>query len=225
VRRDDVLLLCSDGLTSMVSEEQIAQILGSAQTLDEAGDRLIREANEAGGRDNITVVLTRVEEVDNGDGAIDQPTIVGQPAPSAPPAPPPPAPPGAKPSSRRRSPIPARAPAEPERRRLRDRRYVKLVAALIAVLVVLFLVGGGGYLATRQLYFVGTNSQGIVTIYRGLPYDLPAGIHLYETFFVSGVPGGLVPQDRRKNFFNNQLRSQSSAMNLVKNLELGRVSQ
>ena len=92
-------------------------------------------------------------------------------------------------------------------------------------MVVLFLVGGGGYLATRQLYFVGTNSQGIVTIYRGLPYDLPAGIHFYETFFVSGVPAALVPPDRRKNFFNNQLRSQSSAMGLVKNLELGRVSR
>ena len=57
------------------------------------------------------------------------------------------------------------------------------------MLVVLVLVGGGGYLATRQLYFIGTDQQGIVTIYRGLPYDLPAGIRLYETFYVSGVPG------------------------------------
>jgi protein phosphatase len=89
----------------------------------------------------------------------------------------------------------------------------------------LFLVLGGGYLATRQLYFVGTNSQGIVTIYRGLPYELPAGLQLYETFFVSGVPASLVPADRRKNVFNNQLRSQTSAMNLVRNLELGKVTQ
>ena len=102
---------------------------------------------------------------------------------------------------------------------------MKPAAALLAVLIVLFLVGGGGYLATRQLYFVGTNSQGIVTIYRGLPYDLPAGVQLYETYFVSGVPASLVPPDRRRNFFNNQLRSQSSAQNLVKNLELGRISQ
>jgi serine/threonine protein phosphatase PrpC len=225
VRRDDVLLLCSDGLTSMISEEQIAQILGSAETLDEAADRLIREANEAGGRDNITVVLTRVEEVDNGDGAIDQPTIIGAPRAPMPSTPPASAEPASEPSSRRLTPIPAAPAAEPDHKRLRDRRYIKPVAALIAVLIVLFLVGGGGYLATRQLYFVGTNSQGIVTIYRGLPYDLPAGIHLYETFFVSGVPASLVPADRRKNVFNNQLRSQTSAMNLVKNLELGRVSQ
>ena len=54
-----------------------------------------------------------------------------------------------------------------------------------------------------------------------MPYELPAGIRLYETYFVSGIPGSLVPADRRKNFFNNQLRSQSAAQNLVKNLELG----
>jgi protein phosphatase len=102
---------------------------------------------------------------------------------------------------------------------------VKPIAALLAVLAVLLLVGGGGYLATRQLYFIGTDSQGIVTIYRGLPYVLPAGIPLYETFFVSGVPASLVPSDRRSEFFNNNLRSQSDATKLVRDLELGRVSK
>ena len=83
-------------------------------------------------------------------------------------------------------------------------------------MIVLFLIGGGGYLATRQLYFIGTNSQGIVTIYRGLPYDLPAGIRLYETFYVSGVPASLVPADRRGALLNHHLRSQSDATKLVR---------
>ena len=96
---------------------------------------------------------------------------------------------------------------------------------MTAGVIVLALIIGGGYLATRQLYFIGTNPQGIVTIYRGLPYDLPAGIHLFETFFVSGVPASLVPQDRRSHFFDNQLRSQSSAIGLVRSLELGRIAQ
>jgi hypothetical protein len=87
------------------------------------------------------------------------------------------------------------------------------------------VVGGGGYLASRQLFFIGTNSQGIVTVYRGLPYDLPFGIKLYESFYVSGVPGSLVPLDRRKSFFNDDLRSQTTADNLVRDLELGKVSQ
>ena len=101
----------------------------------------------------------------------------------------------------------------------------KPIAALVAVVVVLFLVGGGGYLATRQLYFIGTNGQGIVTIYRGLPYALPAGLSLYETYFVSGLPASLVPADRRGDIFNNDLRSQSAALNLVRELELGQVSR
>jgi protein phosphatase len=126
-----------------------------------------------------------------------------------------------KPVTVRRSRSATEAPAEAGRRR----RVGKPLAALIAVLVVLFLVGGGGYLATRQLYFVGTNSQGIVTIYRGLPYQLPAGISLYETYFVSGAPAALVPLDRRSSIFNNQLRSQSSALGLVRQIELGLVSR
>jgi protein phosphatase len=193
---------------------------------------LIGEANEAGGRDNITVVLCRIEEVGGDDGAVDQPTIVAEAAPSASgasadaSAAPPPSPrAAADPTSRKLTPLPASTAADAPAARARSRRFVKPVAVLVAIVIVLFLVGGGGYLATRQLYFVGTNPQGIVTIYRGLPYDLPAGVHLYETFFVSGVPASLVPPDRRSHFFNNQLRSQSSAMTLVRNLELGRISQ
>jgi protein phosphatase len=87
------------------------------------------------------------------------------------------------------------------------------------------LIGAGGYLATRQLYFIGTNSQGIVTIYRGLPYDLPAGIRLYETFYVSGVPAALVPADRQSTFFNHQIRSQGDASTIVRDLEMGKLSK
>src|SRR5438270_849941 len=74
VRADDVLLLCSDGLTSMITEERIAEILSSSDGLDRKADELIAEANKAGGRDNITVVLFRLEDVGSG-GLIDAPTI------------------------------------------------------------------------------------------------------------------------------------------------------
>src|SRR3984893_16247457 len=66
-RPGDVYLLCSDGLTTMLSEEQIAVILRSNPRLREAGEALIAAANEAGGRDYITVVLLRLEEVRPGD--------------------------------------------------------------------------------------------------------------------------------------------------------------
>ena len=62
----DVILLCSDGLTSMISEAQVAEILREAGGLEQAGRALIAAANRAGGRDNITVVLLRLEEVGRG---------------------------------------------------------------------------------------------------------------------------------------------------------------
>jgi PPM family protein phosphatase len=236
VRAGDVFLLCSDGLTSMIGEEQVSAILGSASTLEEAAQRLIAEANQAGGRDNITVVLFRLEEV-GGEEGHEEPTVVGleppqgstvvgvgtRAAPSAILTAPSTATTGTRvrvPLARRQGP-PAGA-AGPASRRA-PRRYVKVVAALVSVVIVLFLVGGGGYLASRQLFFIATDPQGIVTIYRGLPYDLPGGLHLYETFYVSGVPASVVPADRRSQLLNHQLRSQSDASNLVRELELGQL--
>ncbi len=224
VKHGDILLLCSDGLTSMITEEKIVEVLESSRTLEEAADRLVREANDAGGRDNITVVLSRLEEA-GGEEPLDAPTIVAG-ASRAEPAPahavatsPHPAPvarvPVARASGARRPPASRRPP----------RRFIKPLAALLATVIVVGLLLGGGYLATRQLYFIGTNQQGVVTIYRGLPYDLPAGIRLYETVYVSGVPASVVPADRRASVFNNQLRSQSSAIGLVRALELGQVSK
>ncbi|MBV9194755.1 MAG: Stp1/IreP family PP2C-type Ser/Thr phosphatase [Solirubrobacterales bacterium] len=229
----DVLLLCSDGLTSMVSEDRVAEILLAADTLDRAADQLIAEANEAGGRDNITVVLFRVEDVGRDRPADEQTTMAVAPGARA----------AADAGGAKRAgstvalaPVPTRVPARPPLARAQGRstaapagrrppRYAKPLAAIVAVAVVLFLIGGGGYLASRQLYFIGTNSQGIVTIYRGLPYDLPAGIRLYETYYVSGVPAALVPHDRRSAVFNNNLRSEASATSLVHALELGELSR
>lgn len=53
----DYLLLCSDGLTNMVSEEKITDILSADKELQEKVDILISSANEAGGLDNITVLV------------------------------------------------------------------------------------------------------------------------------------------------------------------------
>jgi PPM family protein phosphatase len=54
---EDVYLLCSDGLTDMVSDNQIAQILSTEEPLDIRAKRLVDTANANGGRDNITVLL------------------------------------------------------------------------------------------------------------------------------------------------------------------------
>lgn len=55
----DLLLMCSDGLTDMLHEEDIAELL-SGDSLDTAADALVLAANARGGRDNISVVLMRI---------------------------------------------------------------------------------------------------------------------------------------------------------------------
>jgi len=55
----DMLLLCSDGLTDMINREQIIGIAAGRGSIEEKVSRLIAAANEAGGRDNITVVLVQ----------------------------------------------------------------------------------------------------------------------------------------------------------------------
>jgi len=62
---DDTLLLCSDGLTEMVPEEQIASILEQENDPQRACERLIAEANRLGGRDNITAVVARMSPTPN----------------------------------------------------------------------------------------------------------------------------------------------------------------
>ncbi|MFT3769835.1 MAG: protein phosphatase 2C domain-containing protein [Minicystis sp.] len=61
----DIYVLCSDGLSGLVSDEQIHEIVTKAPTLDDACKTLIDRANFFGGTDNITAILARVEEGDN----------------------------------------------------------------------------------------------------------------------------------------------------------------
>ena len=61
VEKGDVLLLCSDGLTNMVDDEEIEKILNrNKEDMKLAGENLVRQANEAGGKDNISVILVRL---------------------------------------------------------------------------------------------------------------------------------------------------------------------
>ena len=58
----DKLVLCSDGLTNMLSDDVIMQLIDDAANLDEALDKLIAAANAAGGTDNITVLIVDYDE-------------------------------------------------------------------------------------------------------------------------------------------------------------------
>jgi serine/threonine protein phosphatase PrpC len=230
-RAGDVYLLCSDGLTTMVPEDQVAALLRSHSTLREAGEALIAAANEAGGRDNITVVLLRLEEVRRGATPTPEPrsdtetaadareaaaapgsqgdvdaTIVGRPAIKA----------AVIPRRPRRPSANGKAPGA---RRGRLRRVV----ALAVVLVVLALVGSGAYVAQQSVYFIGTNNRGLVTIFRGFPFRLPGNLALYSSDYVSGVSAATLAPARRHTLLDHSLRSESDAAGLVRSLELGQL--
>src|SRR5829696_117919 len=248
-RAGDVFLLCSDGLTSMVHEPQLKPLLADhGRPLEQIGRKLIAAANEAGGRDNITVILFRVEEVDDRraaaaddaaltaeheayggestatpsasdtaeqayrrDGTVALQALPEEGGTAAPAREPP----------RRTVPLPD---APPPRRRRRRRRLRSGGAILLLVAVVLPLIVGA-WLATRAVYFIGADPGDgrTVAIFRGLPYELPFGIDLYERYYASGVTVADVPPRRRSIVTDHEVRSRDDAEDLVIALEKGEV--
>ena len=226
-RAGDVFMVCSDGLTSMVPEARVKPILAGAASLDQAGRELIAAANDAGGRDNITVILFRLEEVDGGGaGAGEYETHEGDARQGVSrPEEPAEARTGtmevARPKARLIEEPPARTAPPPERPRRRRRR---VPGAAFAIALVLLIVGAGLWTASRAVYFVGVDdASGSVTLYRGLPYDLPFGLELYDRYYTSGVTLAQVPERRRAVFTEHKLRSKDDAENLVNELERGRI--
>lgn len=60
MRSGDILLMCSDGVYDLLDDQEMARLIGQAETLDAACKALVEAANDAGGKDNISVVLVRV---------------------------------------------------------------------------------------------------------------------------------------------------------------------
>jgi protein phosphatase len=278
-RAGDLFMVCSDGLTSMVREPKLTPLLlESDRPLEELGRDLIAAANAAGGRDNITVILFRLEEVDaprantrpperatarptTADADADTneyDTFTGEAVTT-------PRQGVSRPQGRTRTRDEARraaavgsavrasdeaeaayrasgtmalsavrpraqpieeatAHAPPRKAAPRRRRRIVTPGRLIAFGCVIGLIAAF-WLATRQVYFVGVDSDhgDVVTVYRGLPYDLPLGIRLYSADRRSGVTLQNVSPGRRDTFTNHKLRSKDDAENLVLQLEQGRL--
>jgi PPM family protein phosphatase len=221
-RAEDVYLICSDGLTSMVPESRVAEVVANAPSLSSAGRTLIDLANDAGGRDNITVVLFRLEEIGAATAPAqptsehELPTAAKAPAAGAVATAPAPAPTAVA----RREPRAPRGRAETERRRRRFRVPVGPILVLFLVACVLL----GAYYASQTVYFVGVSNDGFVSVYRGLPYDLPAGIDLYKLNYQSGVPLDELTPAQRRTIMAHKLRSKDDADDLVRQLETGELA-
>jgi protein phosphatase len=100
----------------------------------------------------------------------------------------------------------------------------RLIAALV-LLALLGIVAAGAWVASQSVYFIATNNRGLVTLYRGLPYELPGGVKLYTSDFVSGVSAASLTPARRHTLLDHSLRSENDAGALLRSLELGQLSE
>jgi protein phosphatase len=144
----DRILLCSDGLTGMVTEEQIQAILETTDEPQQAADRLIRAANRAGGIDNITAVVLDVHEGEQ-EGAGGATAAIS--------------------SARSGG---GTSPAGPQRRSVRKAGVTLLISVAVLLLT---LVGVRAYVHSQ--WYVGVSDSGYVAVYQGLPAT-PLGIQL-----------------------------------------------
>lgn len=166
----DAVLLCSDGLSGVVDDDHIAELLTSDRRPQQVVTELVAAANEAGGPDNITAVLLTMQSDRPGDGAtearddgdeadptsavVTPGTMVIRPDHDAGPA----------------RALPGPGPDEsvvvdPVARR---RRIASIAIGVAVVLGILF--GGGRWLLSRS-YFVGLDGQR-VAIYQGVPASI-----------------------------------------------------
>jgi serine/threonine protein phosphatase PrpC len=207
----DVFLICSDGLTTMLGDEQIAQLLARATSMQSAVRALIDEANRAGGRDNITVVAFRVEDAAAPQRAPEGATLVGSSAEDA----------GLTATEVRR-----RAAAEAARKRREElaagrsgSRRLRTAAKLLAAVAVIAAIAFGAWYGNRQVWFLGTDDDGRVALYRGLPYELPLGVQLYSERYASPIQTASLPPRRRDAVTGHDLRSREDAVSLVEDIQ------
>jgi protein phosphatase len=216
-RPGDVYLICSDGLTTMVKEARVREILIESPTLDEATERLVREANEAGGRDNITVIAFRLEAGEAAETTEPDATLVGPTAAAA----------GlggdrvqAEAAAREQSRASlGGAASTPAASRQPPARRGRTALKVLAAVVILAGITVAAVLGARQVYFLGTDEGGRLALYRGLPYDLPLDIALYDEVLSSPTQIESLPEEHRDEATNHELRSRDDAVDLLDFLE------
>jgi protein phosphatase len=190
----DLFMLCSDGLTTMLADERIRFLIEDAPSLEAATRALVDEANVAGGRDNITVLLFQVEDPADPIPSSGQPTLISR--------------------ARTRRAQPAGEPARAGRRSP-GKTLIRVAAGLLIVAVLL----GGALLATRQAWFLGTDDAGRVALYQGVPIELPFGLSLYTRKYSAPVQTSELGPVRQDAVTGHSLRSREDATSLIEDIE------
>lgn len=190
---DDVLLICSDGLSSLVPDRDIADIITGAPSLQVATRELIAAALEAGGTDNVTIVLARIGDdttpaEEAVDGAVTERLAIPAPAET---------------STTARTPVvlePTESPAKG--------RVLRRVLGLGAVSVI--LLGGLAAWVGSRTYFVDGEPGQTARVYHGAPFGI-LGIDLYGEWADTGVDAGII-QSADRNALGRSARGQGDAV-------------
>jgi serine/threonine protein phosphatase PrpC len=222
LRDGDVVLICSDGLSSYVNAAGIAEVLAASETLADAARGLVDRANESGGVDNVTVVLGRVGVAPRVDDTMEVPaiTLAGGAA-----VPPPDEP--ARPTTEMRvlggvhghagaertgsAPAPSPKVLEPA-----GRRRSRVVPVLVGILVLLAVVLGGGAWVASRTYTLEEGTGGTVQVAHGLPFSV-FGNDLSVDWQDTGVPASAVRQDQ-PGALSSTARGQGEAVELAARL-------
>jgi serine/threonine protein phosphatase PrpC len=198
----DVLLLCTDGLNTMISEDEIAGVLASPAGAADIARRLVRAALKAGGEDNVTAVVVRFGEVAPAD--VDEDVTPGGAVQRV---------------------LPPNLGAGPESRRPHaqsgSRGGLRRAAMAASAVVLVFVLAIAGAIGLRASHFIGADTAtGRVAIYQGVPVELPFGVHLYHVIYESHVSYASLPPDQRRSLFDHTLRSESGAHHLLRPYEV-----
>jgi serine/threonine protein phosphatase PrpC len=208
LRDGDVVLLCSDGLSSYVPERDIAAALAAAGSLREAAAALVERANAAGGTDNVTVVLARAGRAPAEGGGTAEATL-----------------PGAEEAAPRTAEMrvlggvhghagmehdgPAARPPrvlEPV-----PRRRSRVRGSLVGVAVVLVAAAGIlAWVASRN-YTLEEAPDGTVRVMHGLPVSV-AGLDLEAPWQNTGVPAAAVRAEQPDVFASSWTQGQGDAV-------------
>ena len=192
IEADDLILLCSDGLTGMVSDSEITRILRGGGSLEQLAQQLVTAANGAGGEDNVTAVLLRMGTRGAEDTEPERPPIVILPptaldsGPIAPPT---------TPTSRRR------------------RGFNLLAIGIVAAVGIALAVGIA--VGLQWAHFVGATPDGRVAIYQGLPFEVTSSMTLYRAVTITDVPTAVLSTDQRASLLDQRVGSLGSAEDRV----------
>jgi serine/threonine protein phosphatase PrpC len=211
----DRYLLCTDGLSGVVSEETMLEALRLPDP-QQACDRLVELALRAGGPDNITCIVADIVEADSDDAPIVGGAAAEDGAPSTA---------GDTPAARAAAiqPKPAEPPApavdddaaEPERDHRGRRRFIALFVVLAVV-----LAGGivGTWVALRHQFYVSVTGTQTVGIYRGVSGTF-AGIDLSHLDRSTDLPFSVLPDFEKPRVHDGiQAKNKADAERIVADL-------